>query len=149
MPGKNFSRRHFETCFPPLFFLQKNRLWISCKGPIFYTHFGAICMKGQSLFSGKNKKKNIIKLSSSEFSQRVVMVKYDPLQSPKNCSLCGQRNLRHLRPPLILIKVHAIYSGTYACYLHGWINLLCYILQCMYHAMLLKGRKSEMVGAVA
>ena len=113
MPGKNFSRRHFETCFPPLFFLQKNRLWTSCKGPIFYTPFEAICMKGQSLFSGKNKKKKFIKLSSSKFSQRAVTVKYDRLQSPKKCSLCGQRNLKYLKPPLMLIKVHAMYRSTY------------------------------------
>ena len=32
-------------------------------------------MKHQSLFSGKNKKKNTISLSSAEFAKRVVKIK--------------------------------------------------------------------------
>ena len=53
--GKIFSRRHFEIFF--LFFPEKE----------------TICMKCQILFSGKNKKNNII-LSSAENAQRVVKV---------------------------------------------------------------------------
>ena len=65
--GKIFSRRHFEIFF--FNFSQKTGYDISCK----LSPEETICMKCQSLFSGKNKK-NIINLSSAENAQRVVKV---------------------------------------------------------------------------
>ena len=59
--GKNFSRRHFEIFF--LIFPWKQALEET------------ICMKGQSLFSGKIKK-NIIYLSSAELVQWLVKVSW-------------------------------------------------------------------------
>ena len=53
-----------------LFFSQKTASGISCN---FFSSLESICLKGQILFSGKNKK-NIINLSSAEFAHRVVMV---------------------------------------------------------------------------
>ena len=57
MLGKNFIRRHFEIFFPRK---QKIGFDISCKL--------SICMKYQSLFSGK---KNILE-SSADFAARMV-----------------------------------------------------------------------------
>ena len=69
--GNIFSRRHFEIFF---LFFSENRLW----------HFmqivqETICMKCQSLFSGKNKK-NIIRLSSAEIAQRVFKDNETPIK---------------------------------------------------------------------
>ena len=66
MLGKHFSRQHFEILSN---FLQKKGFDISCK----LSPMETICMKCQSLFSGKSKK-NIINLLSAEFAQRDVMV---------------------------------------------------------------------------
>ena len=41
---------------------------------IFQNILKIICMKGQSLFSGKNKKKNTLNLLPAEFAQRMVKV---------------------------------------------------------------------------
>ena len=67
MLGKNFSRRQFEI-FSYIF--QKIGFDLSCK----------ICMKCQSLFSGKIRKKNI-NLSSSESVHSVPSVKYKPINA--------------------------------------------------------------------
>ena len=64
--GKNFSRPHFEIFF--LIFFQKIGFDTSCK----LSPYETVCMKCQSLFSGKNKK-NIINLSTAEFAQRMVI----------------------------------------------------------------------------
>ena len=60
--GKHFSRRHFETFF--IFFPRKQVL-------TFHANKETICMKSQSLFSRKSKKK-LINLSSAEYVQRAV-----------------------------------------------------------------------------
>ena len=52
-----------------LIFFSENRLW-------HFMQMEIICMKCQSLFSERKKKNNIIKLSSAELAQRVVMVKH-------------------------------------------------------------------------
>ena len=64
--GKIFSRWHFEIFF---LFSQKTGFDISCK----LSQMETICMNGQILFSGKNKK-NIINLLSAELAQRLTMV---------------------------------------------------------------------------
>ena len=63
---KILSRQHFEIFF---LIFQKVSFDISWK----LSPWGTICMICQSLFIGKNKK-NIIKLFSAEFAQRVVKV---------------------------------------------------------------------------
>ena len=70
--GKKINRRQFEIVFLLflLFFSQKISFYISCK----VSSLETICIKCQSLFSGKNKKKNSINLSSPEFVQIVVKV---------------------------------------------------------------------------
>ena len=65
--GKNFSSQHFEIFC--LFFLKKG-FDSSCK----LSPKETICMKCQSLCSGKKNTKNI-NLSSAEFAQRGVKVK--------------------------------------------------------------------------
>ena len=67
--GKYLSRRHFE-----IFFMhsKKIRFGISCK----LSPLETVCMKYQSLFSGKNKK-NIVNLSSAEFAHGVAKVQKD------------------------------------------------------------------------
>ena len=62
--GKIFKRQYTEIFFS--YFPQKTGFDIS--------PMETICMKYQTMFSGKNKK-NIINLSSAEFSYRVVKVK--------------------------------------------------------------------------
>ena len=62
----------FIFIFFIFFFFQKIGFDISCKLPPKET----ICMKCQSIFSGEKKEKNTISLSSAEFAQRVIEVKY-------------------------------------------------------------------------
>ena len=63
-------------------FLLAEKYWyfsyFSIKTYVVGTHKEIICMKCQSLFSGKNKK-NIINLSSPEFANRVKMVAINTL----------------------------------------------------------------------
>ena len=71
--GKISSRQHFEIyihVYIFFYFSQKTGFDISCK----LSPMETICMKCLILFSGKNQK-NITKLSSVEFAQRVVKVK--------------------------------------------------------------------------
>ena len=87
--GNNFSRQHFE-----IFFLLFPENWLWHFMQIAFSkddlhemskHIKqTICMKCQSLFSGKNKK-NIINLLSAEFAQRVVKVKQRSL-----CNNCNK-----------------------------------------------------------
>ena len=63
MMSKHFSRQHLT------FFFQGTGFDISCKLPPEET----ICMKYQILFSEKNKKQNIINLSSAELGQRMLL----------------------------------------------------------------------------
>ena len=72
--GKKFSRKHLEIFF---LFCSENRHYTSLQ----IVSFGdssckleTICMKGQGLFAGKNKK-NIISLLSADFVQTVVTFK--------------------------------------------------------------------------
>ena len=69
MLGKNFSRWHFEFLLIFLSFFPENGLSHFMQSPQ-----ETICMKSQSLFSGKKirKKKKIINLSSAEFAAKVV-----------------------------------------------------------------------------
>ena len=66
-----FSKK--KRLFFSFFFSQKIGCEISCKlSPQFPKE--TICLKCQSIFSGKKKKKYIITLPSAEFTQRVVKV---------------------------------------------------------------------------
>ena len=70
MRGNYFSRRQFEIFF--VLFSRKMGFDISCN----LSHQETISMKCQNFLAGKNDKKKTIGLSSAEFVQGVVKVKF-------------------------------------------------------------------------
>ena len=68
MPDKKFSRRQFE-----IFFLLFQKTGLTFWHEI--ANSETIYMKGQSLFSEKKNKKNVINLSSAEFDHRMKKIK--------------------------------------------------------------------------
>ena len=67
--GKTYSRRHFGIFFS---LFPESRLWSFIQTVSFGEE--SLCMKCQSLFSEKSKGK-YFKMSSSEFTQRVLKAK--------------------------------------------------------------------------
>ena len=101
MLGKSFSRQHFEMFF--IFDLENSSLKET------------VCMKCQSLFSAKNKRKKIC-LSSAEIAQRVAKVneKYCDC-SPVLKVVCAARLGGKFQPRYLPVAFAGIYrSGKYS-----------------------------------
>ena len=82
MLGKYFSRQYFEIFFLEnspdyiiIYFLTFSNTFIHLKRNDIIKYFLLICMKCQSLFSGKSKV-NIVNLSSAEFALPMEIITF-------------------------------------------------------------------------